>query len=85
MPVITLVVRNLSSVNLYFCSTDDAGAVFKHTQLLFKFGSEADAINNWLEFRGIKFHQKEELSSIKKTLRYDNVYQQSEIYLKVRR
>ncbi|XP_067048801.1 Fanconi anemia group G protein-like [Acropora muricata] len=50
------------------CLPDDPGAVFKHTQLLFKLGSEVDAINNWLEFRGIKFHHKEELSSIKKIL-----------------
>lgn len=50
------------------CLPDDPEAVYKHTQLLFKLGSEVDAINNWLEFRGIKFHHKEELSSIKKIL-----------------
>ena len=83
--MITLIVKNPSSVNLLFCLIDDPGAVFKHTQLLFKLGSEVDAINNWLEFRGIKFHHKEELSSIKKILRYGNVYPRFELNLKLPR
>lgn len=51
------------------CLEDDPGTVYEHTKLLFKLGSEKDAVTNWLEFRGIKhLYSKEDPDCIKRML-----------------